>query len=468
MIKCLARELFLTLISIGGCVFQSTGQMLLYNNSNTMQYSAVKLTNPSLTEKKRFGRATLFFGLGEAVPWSFDKYIAKADFANISFQTLGYNINPGSWSWDSDDFITNQLAHPAHGNIFFNAYRSNGYTFWQSVPAVFVGSYIWETAGETQAPSINDFINTSFGGVILGEMTHRLANKIINNHTRGVKRQLSEIFACMINPVNGLTRITNGQWGKVSDNSKERDSSLVATEFDAGMRRFSANGQQGKFGWYAHIKLMYGTPFEQYRTPFSYIEVNTEFGQDKTSIANVVTVSGSLTGFSVQSSDQVKHVGLLTVNYDYINNEAFFYSAQNIRFNLFSEFKLNKKLKVNTSAGAGAIVLAAVPDPYLYAGRPYDFCSGVGFIGSAGVDAGEKFFLNIRYRGGWVTTLSGNSSSYFIHTVTGEARYAFTDRVSICAEPGYFTLRGDYKFYENINKTYPYFRASVRYAVDFR
>jgi len=83
--------------------------------------------------------------------------------------------------------LTNQFAHPSHGSVFFYAFRYNGYSFWQSVPAVFAGSYVWETAGEVQAPSINDFINTGFGGVVMGEMTHRFAGKLIDNESRGIK-----------------------------------------------------------------------------------------------------------------------------------------------------------------------------------------------------------------------------------------------------------------------------------------
>ncbi|RAV55074.1 DUF3943 domain-containing protein [Mucilaginibacter gossypii] len=85
-----------------------------------------------------------------------------------------------------------------HGSLYFSAFRANGYTFWQSVPPTLFGSYIWEAAAEKQYPSPNDFINTCFGGIALGEMTYRLSNQIVNNHTRGFKRQFSEILALMV------------------------------------------------------------------------------------------------------------------------------------------------------------------------------------------------------------------------------------------------------------------------------
>ncbi|MBS1527296.1 MAG: DUF3943 domain-containing protein, partial [Bacteroidetes bacterium] len=123
--------------------------------------------------KKKFGRAAMELGLGEAVPLVFDDYVRHESWADISFKSMGSNLRPSSWAWDNDLFQTNEIGHPFHGSIFYNAFRSNGYSFWQSAPASFAGSYLWETFGETQAPSINDFITTGFGGVMLGEVSHR-------------------------------------------------------------------------------------------------------------------------------------------------------------------------------------------------------------------------------------------------------------------------------------------------------
>lgn len=150
--------------------------------------------------------------LAEAVPWIIDRYLRHVDYAYISLKTVGDNIKPRSWSWDGDGFTTNQFGHPYHGSYFFNSFRANGYSFYQSAAASFVGSYIWETVAENQAPAPNDFINTGFGGLILGEMTHRLANKIIDNRAVGIRRQLSEFAAFLVNPVNGLTSPFTGAY----------------------------------------------------------------------------------------------------------------------------------------------------------------------------------------------------------------------------------------------------------------
>ena len=157
-------------------------------------------------QTKHFGRAAIELGLAEVLPWTWDKFLKKAPYANISFKTVAHNLKPSSWAFDNDNFQTNQFGHPYHGSMFFSSFRANGYSFWQAVPAAFVGSYIWESTAENQAPAPNDFINTGFGGTILGEMTYRLSNKIINEHNRGFKRQKEEVLALLVNPMNGLTR----------------------------------------------------------------------------------------------------------------------------------------------------------------------------------------------------------------------------------------------------------------------
>ncbi|HWW41967.1 DUF3943 domain-containing protein [Pedobacter sp.] len=428
----------------------------------------VKLDLPK--PPKRFGRAAMQFGLAELIPFTFDRYITHADYAYISFKTVGHNLKPSSWTWDNDEFQTNQFGHPYHGSLFFSSFRANGYSFWQSAPAVVAGSYLWETFAENQEPSPNDFINTTFGGIVLGEMTYRLSNRIVNNHTYGFRRQASEVLGFIVNPMNGLTRIMDGKWGKVSGKHVDQDSSKVTAELDLGIRRYNnENGsdlKKSKFGWYGRVKLLYGNAYENYRVPFSNMYINAEFGKDDSSFVNAINVYGSLAGWRIRSGEQKRHLAVLSANYDYIRNRAFFYGAQSVKMNLISEYKLRSKITLNTTLGIGPVLLAAVPDPYLFKGRNYDYTSGVGISASAGFNIDDKLYFSASYRGGWLTTINGNASHYFLHTVSGEIRYEFTPGLSFCAEPGYLTLEGNYKDHEDVDKKYPYLRASFRYNVN--
>ncbi|MES2268588.1 MAG: DUF3943 domain-containing protein [Bacteroidota bacterium] len=422
-------------------------------------------------QTKRFGRAAAEWGLAQAIPFSYGKFIAHAEYSNVTGATIWRNLNPGSFQWDKDIFRTNQFGHPYQGSLYFSAFRSNGYSFWQSAPAAVAGSYFWETFGENERPSPNDFVNTSFGGIVLGEMSYRLSNKIVNNRHRGFGRQMEEITAFLANPMNGLNRLLDGKWGKVYGNPKDRDSSKVSAEFDLGLRTFnSITGTEGgnkKTGIYGRAKLIYGSRYKDYHTPFSNIMINVEVGKDDSSAVNAINVYGSLAGWELESNRDLKHLLILSANYDYISNEAFFYGGQSVKLNMFSQYEVGEKVKINTIIGTGPVLLAAVPSTYSSNGRNYDYTSGFNINGGAGVVVKDRFFASIDYRGAWLYTVNGNKSHYYLHTVNSELQYAFSKKFSLIGQSGYFFLRGNYKEHPDVNKRYPYARLAVRYSVDF-
>jgi hypothetical protein len=415
-----------------------------------------------------FQRAATTLLLAEATPYLFDRYIANKDYAHISFSTIGYNLKPSSWTWDDDGFQTNQIGHPLHGSLFFNAFRSNGYTFWQSVPAAFAGSYIWETFSENQPPAPNDFINTGFGGVVLGEMTHRMSARLLNNHSRGLKRQMNEVLAMLINPSNGFSRITSGQWGRPSAVLTAEDSIPVGIEVQTGLRKYNVDNanpfKDGKFGLYGGIHLLYGDPYKYLRQPFSHLHITAEFGQDDSSRINIVSVYGSLTGWMIHS-EKFRHVAVLSANYEYINNAAFFYSGQSIRMNFFSQFPVRHGLDIHTAIGAGPVILAAVPDHYLYKTRDYDYGPGIAFSLSGGLTLAGRLYYNVTYRGGWMHTTDGIATNYFLQAFTNEISIRTIGNSFIVMESGYFNLHGNYSRYQTVDKTYPYLRLSLRWRL---
>lgn len=417
------------------------------------------------TSKRNFRRAVSELILSNLIPWSYDKYIKQKNSADITFQSIRHNLNPGNWGWDEGNFSVNQLAHPFHGSTYFNAYRANGYRFWQSVPAPFLGSYIWETAAESLHYSVNDFVNTSYGGVVIGEMTHKLANRILNKRSSGIKKQVNEIFALVINPVNGLNRLLDGKWGKPLSGTALQDTTRLFTELGVGIRRIRADSKDIHFRWYGHIKLSYGTPIGDLNRPFNYFNVDAEFGRAPSDILNQLSICGSLSGWKIGFGAKDKHSAMLTANYDYINNDFFSYSAQSIRFNLLSESIISNALKLHNTITAGPVLLAAVSDPQK--GRSYSYCSGAGFSINGQISYKNRLFCGINYRSNLFKTLNGNSSHHFLHSLSSEIRYRYTNGFYICAEPGYLILKGKYKHYGGISNSFPYLHLSVRYAINY-
>ncbi|RFM27332.1 DUF3943 domain-containing protein [Deminuibacter soli] len=421
-----------------------------------------------LPQKKRFWRASGELMLAQVIPWSVNYFIRDADFAHISFSSIWYNLNLSHWEWDDNKFATNQFAHPYQGSLYYSSFRTNGYSFWQAAPAAFAGSFMWEVAGETHPGAPNDFINTSMGGISLGEMSYRVANLVVNDQQRGFKRQLQEIAALVINPMYGFNRILDGKWGRVRrpDNPSLKRVTLHGL-LDGGIRQYSEKEsdlfKRGRNEWYAGLRFLYGDPFKDYRKPFDNFLLQLEVGGGDTAHINVVKVGGNLYGWQLSSTAKATHIGAITANYDYYRNSSFFYSGQSINFNVYSNLPFSRNVHLYSQLGAGIVILAAVPDAYLYygEGRNYDYGPGISLLLNERLQLFRKLWFHVTYRGGWTKTINGNKSSFFLHAFTSELRYDMFKNVSAGVEWGYFFLDGTYKDYDDVQKKYPYLKAAV-------
>jgi hypothetical protein len=425
-----------------------------------------------LPQKKRFWRASGELMLAQIIPWSYNYFVRHADFAKISFESIGHNLKLSSWEWDDNNFKTNQFAHPYQGNLYYSAFRSNGYSFWQSAPAAMAGSLMWEIAGETHPPAPNDLINTTLGGISLGEMTYRVSNVIVNDNHRGFKRQFEEVTAFLINPMNGLNRIIDGKWGRVPVNPLMNEVPVyLAGTLDLGGRRFSEKTEdvftKGNNEFYMRLKLQYGDPFKDFQKPFSNFSVVVEAGAADSALLNVVQVNGALKGWDLKESSDNLHVATITMNYDYFNNSAFEYGGQSFNFKILSQWKRESKINFETYVGGGIIVLAAVPDDYLYygEGRNYDYGPGFSLAAGGSININNKFSYSMNYKGGLFKTVNGNESSFFLNTLNAELKYYLLKNLSVSAEYGAFYLNGNYKNYDDVRKKYPFVRLSVGYRL---
>ena len=199
----------LSIILVVHFSFSAYSQNLYLSNPQP----TIKITawQPPVPAKKRFWRAAAEWSLVQMIPWAYNRYMRKADFAKISFKTIGQNLNPNNLEWDDNQFFTNQIFHPYHGSLYFNAFRTNGYSFWESVPSAIAGSLVWETAFETHLPAPNDLVNTSLGGICLGEMSYRISRKLLGRKNGIRKSVVSVPTSIVINPLNSLNYLLDGQ-----------------------------------------------------------------------------------------------------------------------------------------------------------------------------------------------------------------------------------------------------------------
>ena len=213
--------------------------------------------------KKKFwqGAATVV-GLNLGV-WAFDRYVLEGDFAYISMNSVEQNFKHG-FIWDNDYLGTNMFFHPYHGNLYFNAGRSNGFNYWQSGLYAFGGSAMWELFMECEYPSTNDIIATPIGGMAIGEVFYRASDLILDDRATGGERWGREIGAFVVSPMRGLTRVINGDaWRKRSTSGRQFGIPNMSIAVSAGARNIKYKGDvfDKGIGLTSQIDIEYGDRF---------------------------------------------------------------------------------------------------------------------------------------------------------------------------------------------------------------
>lgn len=252
---------------------------------------------PSLEPADTCGYQNIHDDYNEKHPWiaalqatginllvhGFDRFVMNEEFAKVNMHTIHKNFQKG-FVWDNDQFSTNLFAHPYHGNLYYNAARSNGLSFWESAPYALGGSLMWEFCGEIEPPAINDLMATTFGGICIGEITHRVSNVILNDRKRGFGRFMREFAATAICPMRGLNRMISGEAWHVSPNAEPyHDYKRFPVDFSvtAGTRYLADDGSMFRGEWnpYIALNLEYGDPFNRRENkPYDYFSADVKFG----------------------------------------------------------------------------------------------------------------------------------------------------------------------------------------------
>src|SRR3569833_3413385 len=127
---------------------------------------------------------------------------------DTSLQTIRDNLS-AKWVVDTDPFAVNQFMHPYQGSVYFGLARSSGLDYWKSLGYTFGGSLIWEIAGETGPPSINDFVTTGHSKTKHDEPQNHKKNQQ-QKHDGDTPGFWRETGAAAISPPLGCNRLAFG------------------------------------------------------------------------------------------------------------------------------------------------------------------------------------------------------------------------------------------------------------------
>ena len=397
---------------------------------------------------------------------------------HIGLNSWKSNLQLG-WNWDDNKFTTNMRSHPYHGGLYFNAGRSNGLNFWESTPLTFLGSAEWEYFGETHRPALNDFFMTSFGGIALGEITHRAASVVRDNGAHGSSRMWDEIFGTLIDPVGGFNRFVFGQMNDIGPNPEEHFPTALGVGVQTGVRFVgdsSGTLNNPANAPSAQLDLVYGDPFAPYKAPWDAFHLRTQFNFGNSEAGGAMTLLrgvGRLYGRDLTDTDaKNRHQFVIWQMYDFVKNPAYVYGGQSVGFGFLSRWHAPSAWYVGTNASLQLIPLGAVQtDSATSNGRLYDFGPGVGFAG--GVSLNHRGIVapvvNLQYRIDYIHAVSGSDADHYVQLVTAESEIPIRGGLGIGASWNYYLRDSRFMAPRAPESSHrPEFRTYLSWNLDYR
>ncbi len=456
---------------MGRCAFMIMA--LLWAVARDAPAQRRQLPCPDCNPPKRFWAGAGELMIVQFIPWTVNSVVRDAEWAKIGPDVWARNIeNP--WVWDNNKFLNNQFSHPYHGSLYFNAGRTNGYNFWQSVPWAFGGSLMWEWFFEGWAPAPNDWFNTSIGGITLGEMLYRTSSLTLDNRATGAERMWREIGAAALNPTRGFNRLVRGQTNDIVANPPDWRPSRIFASLDAGVRSANGGDNRGNTGssqvGFLQLALFYGDQVADLgAAPFSAFSVGLEVATEKQGERGRfarLTARGNLAAHELSKSTRSQHQLAAFMSYEFLSSESIEFGGQGFLGGLVSRWGDPRGFRIQSEVLGAAYPIAATQSDYFVSaeGRDYDY--GLGFGGNLRLTAIWEGLgaIDARARMLWEPVLSGFNGDHYQYAASLEGRLYYKGRLGLGASVTAFHRNSQYDDFADVSVDGTQLRAYASWA----
>ncbi len=292
----------------------------------------------------------------------FDHYAVDESVYGSPSSNFRHNIHQ-HWVVDTDPFAVNQFYHPYQGSMYQQFARSAGLGFWESSLYTFMGSALWEEAGEHTNPSINDQVATGIGGNFLGEPLFRMASLLLETSDNRKPGFWRELGAAVISPSTGANRLF---YGDKFDGVFPSHDPAAFTRIDLGViisahesSTVNANSQSGTPAIPQEYKknsasldstIAYGLPGKPgytYTRPFDYFSF--EFTASTTNSFENIISRGLLIGTDYEWGDNYRGIWGLYGTYDYIAPQIFRVSTTGFGVGTTNQWWMSRSVAVQST-----------------------------------------------------------------------------------------------------------------------
>jgi len=363
---------------------------------------------------------------------AFDRFVLREDYAQTSLSTMETNLE-SPWVFDEDGFMVNEIGHPYHGSLYFAACRSSGLGFWASALGTGLGSATWELFGEVERPSINDLASTTLGGMVLGEIFHRLYAECLQSRTplRFAVSPMDALNEALFHPDNEFD-------GEVSRYTLSLEAGIAFPRFELSEER---NGATGTFNPTAFVYegLGYGDPFcAAGAKPFSRFEQRLRLGLSPDFYEVSFFADGILASWPVVDRRSRKLSLGASLHYDIVYSSLAKLSANAIGLSAAAARLYRSDLSVSSEFFLNAVAMSTNDNVFLAndgiddLSRDYDFGVGEGFKARIRVEHPSLGMLGVTYDyyGLNVIPDSLTEDSSFVYALVGMLEVSFERKVS--------------------------------------
>jgi Domain of unknown function (DUF3943) len=412
-------------------------------------------TAPSDQGKGRsFWQAAGGIAAVNGLTWFYNWHLQRWAWANVGTRSWWSNLESG-FAWDDDAYGANQLAHPYHGSLYFNSARASGYDFWSSTPFVAAGSLSWELFTENVRPSINDLINTTLGGIALGEVAYRMSSLLTSGNRRAATRQLG---ALVVNPLSRAQSLVQSETRGLAPATPQTRSTLIAL----GRRGVGASPDGVATSHpYVGLTFQYGSVFdEQISRPFDAFEFSMHLSPNEHVVLTHVSVSGLLARSTVAQSTRSHLLLGLFQHYDYDDLPLTKLSSQSASGALLYRGTLNRKFQLDLGLHAELVPLGAVSTEHGgVRRRDYDFGPGLGGRFTATLRHDGREMIRLDGRTVWLHSLYGADADHVATAARLSAAVPLVRMVSIGGDFGLNIRRSSYRDQPAVTQRVPQLRA---------